>query len=280
MEASFNRDRQNKLTKKFHALHHATETLLLPNAWDCTSAKIFEQAGFAAIATTSSGISWSCGYQDGEHIPPELMLKVISRITHQVSIPVTADIEGGYYRDMDKFAHFINDLIEAGAVGINLEDIHSQNKILNDINHQAKEIALIKSIAKEKKVNLFVNARTDAMEKVPGDLESKIKACIERAEAFADAGADGIFVPFVKEIETVARLKEAIRSPLNILFTDTLPLSKLKQLKVDRISTGSRPILATLNLLKKAASEWRTGNDWSVFHNKDLTYPEINSFFK
>lgn len=272
--------RVNALAKRFSALHHADETLVLPNAWDCASAKVFEAAGFPAIATTSSGISWSCGYRDGEHIPPGLMAEVIGRMAGTVDVPLTADIEGGYYPDdFDKFSEFIRAVIDAGAVGINLEDGNHRTGAMSDINHQIVEIKLVKEIAKQKGVDLFLNARTDAMMRAPGDLDAKIEVCIARANAFEKAGADGIFIPFVSEIETVARLKDAIGLPLNILIADTLDIAALKDLKVNRISVGGKPFLAAMNLLTKIAGELKEGNDWPSLFVKEPTYGEMNGWF-
>lgn len=281
MNNNFDPVKQNSLAEKFHALHHATEMLVLLNAWDCVSAKIIEKAGFPAIATTSSGISWSCGYQDGEHIPPELMLTVISRIAHTVDIPVTADIEGGYVKGHpDLFLQFIHRVIEAGAVGINLEDGNSQTGALNEMARQMEAIRIVKTIAEQIGVNLFVNARTDAMIWAKGDLKAKIQICVERAAAFEEAGADGIFIPFVKEIETVAALKEAIHLPLNILIDDSMDIAALRKLKVNRISTGSKPILATISVLKKVAVELKSGDNWERLFVKDATYGELNKWYE
>lgn len=280
MNNIFDPVRQNKLAEQFHALHHADDTLVLMNAWDCVSAKINEEAGFPAIATTSSGISWSCGYKDGEHIPPELMIEVVGRIANAVNIPVTADFEGGYAKgNTDKFSKFIHNIIEAGAVGINLEDGDSQTGKLNEIAHQMEEIRMVKAIAKQKGVNLFVNARTDAMMLAPGDLKARINVCIERAKAFEEAGADGIFIPFVKEMETVSILKEAIHLPLNILIEDSLDIATLRKLKVNRISTGSKPILTTISLLKSIASELSASDNWGMLFTEETTYAEMNKLF-
>lgn len=270
---------QNKLAEQFRALHYADEMLVLPNAWDCASAKIFEQSGFPAIATTSSGISWSYGYKDGEHIPPDLMIEVIQRITHAVSIPVTADIEGGYFgNDIEKFAKFIADVVHAGAVGINLEDSDSHTRLLNDINKQILKIKAAKESCLQKGVHLFVNARTDAMVG-PENLKTKIQICINRAKEYEAAGADGIFVPFVKDIETVARLKEAIRLPLNILMADTLEVAKLRNLKVNRVSVGGKPMLATMNLLKNISKELSAKNNWDSLFVKYPGYDDMNKWF-
>lgn len=272
---------QGTLAEKFHHLHHATNTLILANAWDCASAKLFEEVGFPAIATTSSGISFSCGYQDGEHIPPALMLEVINRITRVVNIPVTADIEGGYTQgDAPSFSTFINDLLEAGAVGINLEDSHSSSRLLNEINVQQELIRTAKEAGKRKGINLFVNARTDALMLGTGDLQSQIQICIERAKAFEEAGADGIFIPFAKEMKTISTLKKGISLPLNILIEDGLDIATLKGLKVNRLSTGSKPILATMSLLKKIATDLQTSNQWDTLHTIDTTYAEMNKWFE
>lgn len=272
--------RQNELAAKFHELHYSDEMLVLANAWDCASAKIFEVAGFKAVATTSSGISWSCGFKDGEHIPPDLMIEIISRIAGCVTIPVTADIEAGYYGDdLKKFSDFISDVIKAGAVGINLEDGDSKTRSLIDINFQIKKIKSVKEIANQNGVNLFLNARTDAIELAKGDLKTKIKICIERAKAFEEAGADGIFIPFVKEIKTVEELKKAIKLPLNILINDTVKIDELRKLKINRVSVGGKPMLASLSTLKVIADELLSGDNWNSLFVKDPNYLEVNKWF-
>lgn len=270
----------NRLAEKLHDLHHAEEMLVIPNAWDVVSAKIFENSGFPAIATTSSGISWSCGYPDGEHIPPELMLEVIGRIARGVKVPVTADIEGGYYsNDFQKLSAFIEGVIDAGAVGINLEDGDAASGSLNDLEHQLEKIRLVKDICRRKGVNLFLNARTDAMVLDRGDLKNRIQTCIERAAAFQSAGADGIFVPFVKDMDTVIALKQGIELPLNVLITNTLDVGELRKWKVNRVSVGSRPILSTLHLLRSIADEMRSGNEWNTLLTASPDYSEANAWF-
>jgi len=280
MKKEKSKENQNKRAERLHALHHAEEMLVIPNAWDAVSARIFEKSGFPAIATTSSGISWSCGYQDGEHIPPDLMLQVIERIAGAVEIPVTADIEGGYYRkDFQKLASFINSVIDAGAVGINLEDGDAKTGSLNELNHQLDEIRLVKKVCREKGVNLFLNARTDAMVFGGEDLQSRIRTSIERAAAFKSAGADGIFVPFVRDMETVIALKKSIELPLNILITNTLDVGELRKWKVNRVSVGSRPILSAMNLLYKISEEMRSGNNWTSLLTGNPDYAEVNAWF-
>lgn len=280
MNSNFDLAKQQKSVRDFHALHHSDTMLVLPSAWDCVSAKIYEQSGFSAIATTSSGISWSNGYQDGECIPPDEMIRTIERITRSVDIPVTADIEGGYiHNSYKKLSQFFSDVIDAGAVGINIED-RCSGGVQCDMEYQMDVIALAKEVGEQKGINLFVNARTDSMAFVFGDLRTKVEVSIRRAHAFAEAGADGIFIPFVNNMEVVSQLKKEIQLPLNILMEKSLSISELRKLKVNRISVGSKPILATLSLLKTISDELRNGDNWSsILDNASTSYKEVNDWF-
>lgn len=270
---------QSNLANKFHQLHHTGKTLVLPNAWDCVSARLFQESGFEAIATTSSGISWACGYKDGEHIPPGLMIDAVRRIVSVVTVPVTADIEGGYFRgNKEGFRNFIEAVIDTGVVGVNLEDGNSRTRKLNDLKDQVAEIEAIKAIARNKGINLFVNARTDAMD-TPDHMDARISLCIERAKAFEDAGADGIFIPFIREMKTVEVLKRAIKLPLNILIDPALNVAELKALKVERITLGGKPILATLHLLKRLSRQLRESDEWKSLFTDDPTYGDVNEWF-
>ncbi len=281
MKTELDYKRQIKLAEMFHSLHHKEEMLILANAWDAASAKLFEVSGFPAIATTSSGVSWAYGYKDGEYLPPELVIESTRNIAKSINIPLSVDIEGGYYRDnYTKFAQFIKDIIDAGAVGINLEDGDSKNRKLNELNHQIELIHIVKNISKEKGINLFLNARTDVMDFANGDINNKIQVGIERANAFQAAGADGIFIPFIMDIATIIKFKDAISLPLNILINNNLEVSKLKEIRVNRVSVGGKPMMATLNLLKKIAQELQQSNDWKSLFVNEPTYYEINSWFE
>ena len=271
--------KQKELAERFHALHHAADMLLLINAWDCTSAKILELEGFHAVATSSAGMAWSLGYQDGEKIPPQEVINCTKRITAVVKIPVSVDIEGGYFRDdVNMFSNFIAQLVDAGAVGINLEDGYSHSEKLNEIDKQMVFINAAKEAGAKKGVQFFVNARTDAM-LLKANLEIKIQHSIERATAFAAAGADGIFIPFIRDMETVATLKSEIKLPLNILLTDTLNINKLKELKVNRVSTGSRPMMAMLKSFREMVSKIKTEKNMSPLFTSEISYNEINNWF-
>lgn len=279
MNSLFDRAKQERLARAFHQLHHSDSLFVIPNAWDAVSTRLFEEAGFPAIASTSSGISWSLGYKDGEHTPPELMLTVLSRMAKNTRIPVSADIESGYYhQSLDELSTYIGRLIEGGIVGVNLEDTKDQPKGLNVVEQQILRIKRIKEVGEEKGVPLFINARTDAMD-LDISLEEKIKIIKERAAAFKQAGADGVFVPFISDLDTVKKIKENVELPLNILMNENLPVNKLRALRVNRISLGSKPILASMHLLRNMSKELLESEKWPSIFTTDPNYPEVNSWF-
>ncbi|MBS1783416.1 MAG: isocitrate lyase/phosphoenolpyruvate mutase family protein [Bacteroidetes bacterium] len=264
----------------FHSLHHTGKTLILPNAWDCISARMLTECGFPAIATTSAGVAWSLGYQDGEHLPVQLLIETTARICKSVPVPVSADIEAGYFGvDLDGFALFIKQLIEVGVVGVNIEDVDEKNRKLIALEHQLEKIKAAKSMAKQMGTNLFVNARTDAMEKQEGGLAEKIEVCKARINAFVKAGADGIFVPFIPDIKTVESIQAATALPLNIMMAPSLSIASLRQLKISRVSLGVKPILATMHTLKQLGQMLQHREDWQDLYPNDPIYPTVNSWF-
>lgn len=269
--------RQKQLTAAFRALHHSGQMLILPNAWDAISARIFEDAGFPAVATTSSGVSFSMGCPDGEHLDPEWLLAVTARMVTAIRVPLTVDIEAGY-RDggEEGFRRFVGRLLETGAVGINLEDGSAKTRSLAGTDLQQRLIRAVREVAAEKDRDVFINARTDAMMYASGEKEDRIREALARAGAFEEAGADGIFVPFVTDMDTVAALKQGIRLPLNILADEHLDVDGLRRLGVNRISTGSKPILATLSLLREIAAELRGEGTWKKLYSDGITYREAN----
>lgn len=272
---------QRERTARFRALHHAGDTLVLPNAWDGISAKIFEVAGFGAVATTSSGVSFAQGVPDGEHLDPDRLLQVVGVMTSLIAVPLTVDIEAGYAGgDTARFRAFVARLLDAGAVGINLEDGSAATGRLRDLAEQQQLIRQARAVAGEKGFDIFINARTDAMHYAEGDTPERVRVAVKRAAAFQEAGADGIFVPFVTDLETVAALKAAITLPLNILVNEHLEIAALRRLGVNRVSTGSRPVLATLGLLTRIADQLKTSDDWSLLYTGGVTYPQANAWLK
>lgn len=280
MKDAFDAQKQNQLAEIFHALHDKDKPLILANAWNAMAAKVVELGGLPAVATTSSGISWSCGYADGEHTPPELMIEEVRKIARVVEIPVSADIESGYYGyNLEALTGFIEKIIKAGAVGINLEDSNAKTGKLISIEENIDKIRAVRKKAGELGVSLYINARVDAMT-LSTDTDKKLEAVFKRAKAYEEAGASGIFVPFIEDIEIVKAVKEGISLPLNILMAKTLDVQDLKDLKINRISVGGRPSLVAQSVFKNIIKELQTTNQWKTLFSGDLTHPQANRWFE
>jgi len=241
----------------FRRLHHGPNVLVLPNAWDVGSARIFEEAGAAAIATTSAGVAFTLGYPDGQKISRGEMLAAVARIAAKVRIPVTADVEAGYGDRPEDAAETAQALIEVGAVGLNLEDAsHDGRNPLLDLSPQLEKVAAARETGIAKGVRLVVNARTDVYLLEVGTPESRYDEAVRRLAAFRDEGADCLFAPGVRDLETIARLVRDLRHPVNILVGPGSPsIPELQKLGVARVSLGSSAMRATLGLARRIAHE-------------------------
>jgi 2-methylisocitrate lyase-like PEP mutase family enzyme len=202
------------------------------------TARLADDAGAAAVATTSAGVAWSLGAPDGDHLGRDLAAGLVARIVAAVSVPVTADIEGGYAPDPAGVAETVRAIVDAGASGINIEDAGGAG--LRPVDEQADRIAAAREAATTAGIPLFVNARTDTYLRAVGDPATRLAATLDRAAAYLAAGADGIFVPGVADPETVAALAAGIEAPLNIMAGPGSPtVADLAKLGVARVSVGA-----------------------------------------
>jgi 2-methylisocitrate lyase-like PEP mutase family enzyme len=254
-------DKQKAQANAFRAMHHGPKVLLLPNVWDVSSARILEDAGFGAIATTSAGIAFTLGYPDGQKISRKEMLAVVGRIVRGVKVPVTADVEAGYGDRPEDAAETARRVIEAGAVGMNLEDGIDRPGQLVELSLQVKKIRAVREVALKSGVLLVLNARTDVYLEQIGEPETRYDATVQRSRAYRDAGADCVFVPGLHDTETISQLVRDVQCPLNILAgPGSPPVPELEKLGVARVSLGSAPMRATLGLVRRMAEELkRTG---------------------
>ncbi len=248
---------QTKKASAFRAMHTGKAILLLPNAWDVASARIIEEGGFGAIATTSAGVAFSLGYPDGQKISREEMLAAVARIARSVSVPVTADVEAGYGNTPEDAARTARGVNEAGAVGLNLEDAASDfGAPLVDLRLQLERIRAVRETAAGLKVPLVLNARTDVYLLQVGDPAKRYDEAVRRLRAFRDAGAECVFIPGVRDAPTIGRLVSDLQCPVNILAGPGSPaVPELQKLGVARVSLGSGPMRATLGLLRRLAQE-------------------------
>ena len=269
---------QSQLARKFLELHHGPKILVLPNAWDVPSARIFEDAGFAAVGTTSAGIAFSLGYPDGQIITRAEMLGVVNRIAEAVETPVTADLEAGYGSTPEEVADTAREVIAAGAVGMNLEDgAEGKPEFLTDLNLQKEVIRAVVEASEHAGVPLVLNARTDIFLYGIGPEETRLTRAVERLNAYRAAGAPCLYAPGVKDRETIARLTRGVDGPLNILATaGTPPVAELQQLGVARVSLGSGPMRASLGFLQRMARELREKGTFSLMTEGTIPYADAN----
>lgn len=240
----------------FRKLHDRSKLLLLPNAWDASSAALFARHDFAAIATTSGGMAWSLGYQDGQHAPLAEVLAAIARITRVVDLPVTVDMESGYGETADAVAAAVRGVIDTGAVGINLEDSLPGHGPLRETAAAATRIQAARTAATKAGVPIVINARVDVwMQPGVSDPASGLDEAIRRAHAYLAAGADGIFPIGLLDRNTLASLVQAIDAPVNVAAISGMPdLRELARMRVARVSTATRFATLALGAVDSAAA--------------------------
>jgi 2-methylisocitrate lyase-like PEP mutase family enzyme len=265
--------------ERLRELHYGAQPLVLLNVWDGTGARIVESLGFPVVATTSAGISYAAGVADGA-LSREAMLAQVAMIANSVNVPVTADMQGGFGQTVADAVATARGAIEAGAVGLNFEDLtHEVDVPITDLALQVERIRAMRATADGLGIPLFINARTDAMHIVSGTSDERLGAVIERGRAFFAAGADGLFVPMVREERLLARLVAESPGPVNVLAHDTgLPVARLFEIGVRRISTGGMPYAHVLAAFRHAGRELLEQGTFS-FSKDRLSYEELNEMF-
>jgi 2-methylisocitrate lyase-like PEP mutase family enzyme len=247
---------QKEKAEAFRRLHVKGSPVILFNIWDAGSARTIEQAGAKAIATGSWSVAAAHGFDDGETIPLDLVLTNIKRIVQSVALPVTLDFETGYATDPSALKENIRNVIAAGAIGINFEDRIIGAEELQTIENQSARIKAVREAADEASIPLFINARTDVFLKTyPAKHdEAELDEALQRAAAYAEAGASGLFAPGLRDPELIKTLCERSPLPVNILvFPDTPSTQTMAQLGVARISYGAAPYRQMAEALKQAA---------------------------
>jgi 2-methylisocitrate lyase-like PEP mutase family enzyme len=255
-----NRAEQAKQAELFRNKHGGPRLLLLPNAWDAMSARVFVAAGFDAIATTSGGVAWSLGYADGEQAPWNEVVAATARIVRVAArVPVTADIEAGYGETPDAVMRSVSEIIEAGAVGVNLEDgtLHGPGPI-RSLKDAADRIHAAREAAKAADVPIVINARTDLYLRNIGDEASRFEETVERGRAYLAAGADCVYPIGLRDPATIGRLVKALGAPINVNVRAGSPsVAELEALGVARASTASQVALMALSLTRQVADDLR-----------------------
>ena len=274
----------NQLQQKANrllALHQAPPILLLPNAWDVASARLFEHAGFPAVATSSAGIANMMGYADGQKIPRAEMLFIVERIACALAVPVTADMEACYSTTPEGAADCAMAVLATGAVGMNFEDGTGDPRApLVDPPLQVARIKAIRAACDSAGVAFVLNARTDVFLDEVGDSASRFDHAVRRANAYRDAGASSLFVPGVIDRELIARLVREIRGPINILAMAGCPAApELERLGVARVTVGAGPMRATMALTQRIAKDLFATGTYASFTQDRMPGSEANNLF-
>jgi 2-methylisocitrate lyase-like PEP mutase family enzyme len=273
---SFDRSTVASRRRAFRALHGGPAILVLPNAWDVISARVYEEAGFPAVATSSAGLANSLGYADGNVLDIELHLATLERLVRALDVPLSADVESGYAADTGSLAAFVRRLAATGVAGYNLEDIRDEGE-LYEVDVARERVGA----AREAAPDLFLNARTDVYLAQIGPQETRFERTVERLHAFAEAGADGVFVPGVADAETIGKLAAAAPLPLNVLAGPQVPdAAALQRLGVHRVSVGSSAMRRTLGVLREIAHELRDSGTFTFTRQPSVSYADANALLR
>jgi 2-methylisocitrate lyase-like PEP mutase family enzyme len=271
---------QARHAENFRNMHRGPALLLLPNAWDAISARIFAAAGFPAVATTSGGVSWALGYADGEAAPWPEVVAATARIARVVSIPVTADIEAGFGDSPQAVGKSVAEIIQAGAVGVNLEDGTPRGATpIRTIADAAQRIAAAREAARSAAVPIVINARTDLYLRNIGDPATRCDEAVERGKAYLAAGADCFYPIGLRDTATIARLAKALAAPININVRAGSPsVAELEALGVARASTASAIALMAASTTRQAAEEIKASGRFDAL-NPAMTQADAQHLF-
>jgi len=251
----------------FAALHRRGEPFVLPNAWDVASAVLLADAGFPAVGTTSMGVNAAAGLIDGEGTGRSYTMALAAALAPRLAVPVTVDFEGGFSDDPAAVAELAAELAGVGVAGINLEDV-SAGGALRDPAAQVRIISAARAAAPD----LFLNARTDVYWLGYGPAAGRQAETLSRLRAYADAGAHGVFVPGLTELDEIEAVTGQIAQPLNLLWRPGIDLPRLAAAGVARISTGSGPYRRALAAGVATAIAAREGTAPPA---ADITYADL-----
>ena len=264
----------------FLRLHKGPRILVLPNAWDVASARVLQASGAVAIGTTSAGIAFSLGYRDGQRIPPDEMLSSIRRIARAVAIPVTADVEAGYGESPEQVAETVKALLEAGVVGLNLEDARSDFAFF-DVAQQVERIHAARDAAAAAGVPITINGRTEVYLARSGDPATWFDEALRRLTAYRDAGADCLFLPGARDANIIARMVRALAAPLNVLAGEGIPsVRDLENMGVARLSLGSGPMRAAMGRLRSIVGELHESGTYHSLFDGAVPYAEMDELMR
>src|SRR5438445_884063 len=269
---------QKDKAEDFRGLHHGKRILILPNAWDVPSARIFENEGFPAVATSSAGLMVSLGYPDGELIGRNEFVSAVERIAKALSVPLSVDIVAGFGKTTEEVVATVKAILRAGGIGINIEDFAHATKKLFPVERQVENVKAIRRLGDTVGVPLVINARTDALRFGTGDEEAKFEEAVHRALAYRDAGADCVYPMGLTEAGSISRFGKELDFAINVKVRKGLPPgSELERLRVARVSFGPSASYAAMGLLKRASKEVLEKGTYQNLVDGAIAFDELNS---
>lgn len=271
------RSQQASMAKSFLARHRGPRILVLPNVWDALSARLFVEAGFDALATTSGGVAWALGYPDGEAAPWTEVVAATERIVRTAGVPVTADIEAGYGTTPAEVSAHVAEIIQTGIVGINLEDgLHGPIRSIEDA---IARLAAAREAAQKQGVPIVLNARCDVYHLQLGEEKTRFAATVDRCKAYLATGADCVYPFGLRDPATIAQLVRAVAAPVNITGRPGMPdASALERLGVARVTIASAPTLVAMSAIQKLASEFRATGSFEIL-TASIRHPDAQKLF-
>ena len=271
---------QSEKAEFFRSLHEdRSKILVLPNAWDVASARLFENMGFSVIATSSAGMLVSLGYPDGEDIGRESFLSAVKRISSVLSAPLSVDSISGFGITPQEIAITIKGLIESGAVGLNIEDFNHKTRKLFPVEKQIEKLKAIKRVGKSMRVPIVINARTDALRYAEGGDAEKFDEAVCRANSYRDVGVDCVYPMGLTERTAISKFVKSVDNfPVNVMIRNGLPtIKELQELGVVRVSFGPSASYATMGLLKRISKEVLEKGTFSLLVDDAISFDELNS---
>ncbi|QZD73573.1 isocitrate lyase/phosphoenolpyruvate mutase family protein [Pseudomonas sp. 3-2] len=264
----------NALDTQFHQLHH-DGLLILTNVADATGARLVEQLGGKAVATSSAAVAWAHGYPDGNTLPLERLISSVESIARVIKVPLSVDIEAGYSDDLRRVAEVIDAVIAAGAVGINIEDGSGTPELL------VRKIEVARQVAEKHNAKLFINARTDVYLKSLVPAEDRVAETLHRAALYQAAGADGLFAAGVTSSYEIEAICKGTTLPVNVLGFACLPSpEELRTLGVRRLSAGSGIAEFLYGAMGSLVKSFLASGKLDTHDLKAFTYGEVNGLLK
>jgi len=272
------RTKQVEMAEAFRARHRAPPVLLLPNAWDPISARLFVSAGFDALATTSGGVAWALGYPDGEQVPWGELVEATARIVRTAQVPVTADIEAGYGATPAEVGAHIAEIIRAGVIGVNLEDgLHGPIRPVEDA---VARLQAARAAAQGEGVPIVLNARCDIFHLQYGGESTRFAATVERCKAYFAAGADCVYPFGLRDPAVIGAFVKAVGGPVNVTGRVGMPDAvTFERMGVARITIASAPTLVAMAAIQKLAVELRTTGSFDTLA-APLRHPDAQKLFQ